>query len=175
MAQDVDFENGIIEVCKSTSIIKEGKRKNKQVLKGTKNFSSTRKVSVPPGVLNILQEWKEAQEVNRLKFGEHWKYNNFIFTQWNGSQMDLSTPQHAFQKIIARHNEENEEKLPEITLHGLRHSLATLQIGSGIDIKTVSQRLGHADTSTTLNIYSHMLEKNEKEAALLMERLLTEE
>ena len=54
---------------------------------------------------------------------------------------------------------------PKVTLHSLRHSNATLMIAEGVDICTVSQRLGHADTSTTLNIYAHALKSRDIEAA----------
>ncbi len=79
--------------------------------------------------------------------------------------MDISTPNKVFQKIIKIYNNTHEDKLPMITLHGLRHTSATLLIAQNIDIKTVSHRLGHSEISTTLDIYAHALEKQDINAA----------
>lgn len=80
--------------------------------------------------------------------------------------MDISTPNHTFKKIIQRYNAtaEDNERLPEITLHGLRHTSATLLIAQKNDVRTVSSRLGHSECSTTMNIYAHAL-RNKDEAA----------
>ena len=64
------------------------------------------------------------------------------------------------------------ELLPDIPLHGLRHTSATLLISQNVDIRTVSGRLGHAQTSTTMNIYSHQLQSMDEKAAGTLETLL---
>ena len=56
--------------------------------------------------------------------------------------------------------------------HALRHTQATLLIGDGADVKTVQARLGHASPSTTLAIYSHAIEANDRKAADAFSRLL---
>ena len=79
--------------------------------------------------------------------------------------MDISTPNKVFKKVIRIYNETHEDKLPEITLHGLRHTSATLLIAQNVDVKTVSSRLGHSETSTTMDIYAHALQKQDELAA----------
>ena len=79
--------------------------------------------------------------------------------------MDISTPNKVFKKVIRIYNGTHADKLPEITLHGLRHTSATLLIAQNVDIKTVSSRLGHSETSTTLDIYAHALKKQDGLAA----------
>lgn len=64
------------------------------------------------------------------------------------------------------------DRLPAIPFHGLRHTKATLQIAAGTDIRTVSAILGHRETSTTMDIYSHSLQTAEQEAANKIEQLL---
>ncbi len=59
-----------------------------------------------------------------------------------------------------------------ISFHGLRHTMATLLISTNADIKTISKRLGHAQTSTTMNIYAHALEEFGPKAARALEDLL---
>jgi integrase len=56
-------------------------------------------------------------------------------------------------------------ELPLIGVHGLRHSAATWMIGAGVSPKLVQQRLGHADVSVTLNLYSHVMPGHDAEAA----------
>ncbi len=67
--------------------------------------------------------------------------------------------------MIAHYNDTHTEQLPDIPLHGLRHTSATLLISQNVDVRTVSNRLGHAQTSTTMNIYSHSLQKKDVAAS----------
>jgi integrase len=61
-----------------------------------------------------------------------------------------------------------------VRFHDLRHGAASLMLANGIDVKTVSSRLGHANASTTLNVYAHVLKGSQGRAAELMENLLSE-
>ena len=62
-----------------------------------------------------------------------------------------------------------------IPLHGLRHTSATLLIANNQDIRSVSARLGHAETSTTMNIYAHALESADKKASDILENVLVKQ
>ncbi len=88
--------------------------------------------------------------------------------------MNYSTPYQALQDTIARYNKDKpaEQQLPQIPFHGLRHTSATLLIASQQDAKTISKRLGHAQTSTTMNIYAHALQESDRKAADALEALL---
>lgn len=85
-----------------------------------------------------------------------------------------------FPEFIKKYNKTIENKeisieekkgmyLPVINFHGLRHTSATFLIGKGMDIQTISSRLGHSTSTTTQNIYSHFLKSKDEEAANLME------
>lgn len=63
------------------------------------------------------------------------------------------------------------DKLPEITLHGLRHTSASILINQHTDIATVSKRLGHSRTSVTLDIYTHAIAEADKEAAAALDTI----
>ena len=159
---DIDFKSCTVSISKSTAKTKDG-----MITKSPKTASSIRIVSLPTETMSLLRRWKAEQQAYRLSAGTYWKGIGHIFIQDNGSQMDISTPNHVFKKIIKRYNESAEEadRLPEITLHGLRHTSATLLIAQNIDIRTVSGRLGHAECSTTMNIYAHALKKQDERAA----------
>lgn len=62
--------------------------------------------------------------------------------------------------------------LPRVRFHDLRHTAATLQLGESRDLAAVSATLGHAQTSTTANIYAHALPSGRKRVAAAMDRLL---
>ena len=77
--------------------------------------------------------------------------------------MGLDTPYQAFHRIIRNYNATRQPDAPElplIPLHGLRHTAATLLIAYGTDVRTVAGRLGHSNTSTTLNIYAEYLQSS---------------
>ena len=87
----------------------------------------------------------------------------------------LDTPSQRFTKLIEDYNktvEKEEDKLPLISLHGLRHTMATLLIAERTEISTVSGRLGHADISTTLDVYTHFLKERDTAAAATLEKAL---
>ena len=78
--------------------------------------------------------------------------------------------------MIAHYNADRpvEEQLPAIPFHGLRHTSATLMIAGQQDLRTVASRLGHAQASTTMNIYTHALKENDRKAVNALENMLRE-
>lgn len=166
---DIDFENNVIFVSKSTAIVN-----GDQIVKQPKTKTSTRKVSIPQTMTERLKRLKREQTRHKLMVGEYWQDGNWVFTQDNGKQMSYYTPLKALQEAIRHYNEchPEEEQLPVIPFHGLRHTSATLLIAANLDVKSVSSRLGHAQTSTTVNIYAHSLLKADEVAANAIERMI---
>lgn len=168
---DLDFTKGSVSVTKSTSTVN-----GKPLTKTPKTTTSVRVLSVPASVMQVAKDYRKEQLQYRMAIGSQWQGNNYIFIQWNGQQMHPDTPYKTFKKIIRKHNTHapDSEKLPEIPLHGLRHTSATLLISQNIDVRTVSARLGHAQTSTTMDIYSHALQKMDEKAADALDTLLSQ-
>ncbi|MCI8993993.1 MAG: site-specific integrase [Eubacterium sp.] len=166
---DVGFQNHTITINKASARTKDG-----IITKAPKTFSSNRTVTLPDKTINLIRKYKTEQQQYRLSLGTYWKGSNYLFIQDDGKQMDISTPNRVFKKVIRIYNETHEDKLPEITLHGLRHTSATLLIAQNVDIKTVSNRLGHSETSTTMDIYAHALQKQDALAAESLGELFTE-
>lgn len=166
---DIDFANNAVSVTKA--LVKT--KKDGVTIKQPKTHSSIRIVTLPDDTMKRMMYYKMQQDTLRREMGPEGQDSNYLFVQSNGMPMDVATPNKVFQKIIRRYNETaaEGEKLPEITLHGLRHTSATLLISQNIDIKTVSGRLGHADTSTTMNIYAHALQKADEKAAVSIGKL----
>lgn len=168
---DIDFNNNSISITKSTTIAN-----GKPITKAPKTQSSVRILSVPASVMAVTKEYRKEQLEYRIAIGSQWIGENHVFIQWNGKQMHPDTPYNTFKRIIRRYNEQTMDeakKLPDIPLHGLRHTSATLLISQNVDVRTVSGRLGHAQTSTTMDIYSHALKKMDEKAADALDNLLT--
>lgn len=168
---DVNFRENYIEVRKAVTMVN-----GKPVCKAPKTKTSARTVSIPQSLSERLEKYQKSQEAYIAEVGDYWQGDNWIFTQDNGSMMSYSTPYHALQDTINRYNKAHlaDEQLPLIPFHGLRHTSATLLIASQQDLKTVSKRLGHAQTSTTMNIYAHALQESDRKAADALENMLKE-
>lgn len=168
---DIDFNEDYIQVSKSVTIVD-----GKPVCKTPKTKTSTRTVSIPHFLSKRLEGLHKSQKGLIAKVGDYWQGDNWVFTQDNGRMMNYSTPYQALQDTINRYNKgrPTEEQLPLIPFHGLRHTSATLLIASQQDVKTVSNRLGHAQTSTTMNIYAHALQESDRKAADALETMLGE-
>lgn len=180
---DIDFENNKISITKSAGHASEG-----QIIKSTKTKASSAIVSVPQQEMDLLSKWKTEQKNIMLSVGTEWKgyrgkefdYNS-VFIQMvrnTGKTMNASTPYRKMEEFIKYYNQtvdKEEDKLPLIPLHGLRHTCATLNIALGEDIKTVQKTLRHANVQTTLNIYAHSLEEKVEEAANKLETVLSKQ
>ena len=176
---DIDEKRRVISIEKAAAMTK-----NQKYIKGPKTEAGIRELTMPEEIFVLLREWKKEQAALCVKLGTAWKGHrngksddgkkdsfdeNTIFIQLdNGLPIHLSTPNHKFHEIVDLYNatrEKEEDKLPRIRLHDLRHTGATLLLGEKTDIETVSHRLGHAKASVTLDIYGHALPENDKQAA----------
>lgn len=169
---DIDFEENQIHVTKAASMVQ-----GKQIVKSPKTKTSDRIVSIPDFLSKRMRELKTEQLRYRLSVGDYWQGENWVFIQDNGRMMHYGTPAHAFHDTLLRYNADKpeEEQLPVITFHGLRHTSATLLIAAHQDIKTVQSRLGHAEASTTMNIYAHALKESDRKASDALENILAKE
>ena len=114
-----------------------------------KTQKSIRMIDLPPVITSLLQQHRLQQAEYRLQFGKEWPEPDAVFTGALGHRLNISSPTQKFQKIVKAYD------LKPITLYGLRHTAATIMIAQGLNVRDVSARLGHAQTSTTLNIYAH--------------------
>lgn len=159
------------------------------ITKLPKNNTSIRTVSIPDSLVELLSDYKDYLFNEKEKCGdlwdEEWDTYPWLFTQWNGKGMHYHTITHWLKNILTLYNEDimNDDTIPEklkvdyllpvISIHKLRHTSATLLIGQNTDIKTVSARLGHSQTSTTMNIYVHGLKSIDRKASDALEGLLS--
>ncbi|MDI6709475.1 MAG: site-specific integrase [Bacillota bacterium] len=99
-----------------------------------------------------MRQYRKEQAAERLKLGDMWQASDRVFTSWAGRPMHPDVASAWFAKFLKRYG------LHPLPFHGLRHTCATLLINQGIPLKNVSGRLGHSNTTTTVDIYGHYLQ-----------------
>ncbi len=153
--KDIDFINGVITVRRASIYIpKEG-----VISDTTKNDTSQRSIKAPTAAIQMLKNFRAWQSEQRLRVGDRWQNSDRLFTTAEGKPIHPDTITGWFHDFIKRNN------LPNITIHSLRHTNATLMINSGVPITTIAARLGHANPTTTTKIYTHAIKSADAAAA----------
>jgi integrase len=154
----IDLENGFIEVKQSIPMFKDGQ----PIIKEPKTKNSIRKVSVPQFVIDELRAFQLQCKKDRLKLEEKWEGGErfFVFCNWNGKPFYTKTPGDMWRRFIRKY-----PQMKYIRFHDLRHTSATLLINQGVHAKIISNRLGHSNIGTTMNVYGHAIESADKAAA----------
>lgn len=132
-----------------------------------KNSSSERVVALPDCCRILLTELRLYQNSLQLKLGDRWKSSSVLMLKEDGTHASPDELTSWFRKFC-RKNGFSED----VHIHTLRHTSATLQIESHQSIRAVSARLGHSQTSTTMNIYSHAIQSADAKAAEILGELL---
>jgi integrase len=128
------------------------KLRGRTVEKDLKTEGSDRLVSLDAGTVAALRRWQETQELERGYVGEEaYGAAGYVFTREDGSTWRPDDITWRF-KVLGK-----ELGLPTITLHDGRHTAATLGLLAGLDVKIVSDQLGHASTRTTQDTYQFVL------------------
>lgn len=151
---DINFDTHTLRIDNSLKVVRgvvdEGK---------TKTPSSNRVIILNNGTIEILKEYKKWQDEYKKQMGKQWKGSNRVFISKFGGHMNPDTCSKIINKIVKKYG------LDDLTFHELRHTSATYLINKGMNPKAVSERLGHSDTSVTMEIYSHTFEHTKKECA----------
>ncbi len=162
---DIDFKNHKISVKRSAYYLSGQPTSEKD----PKTDLSTRTIAVPSICFDLLKQWRCEQSKMKLSLGKSWKGSENIFTTNYGGIMNPATGPKWFSSFLEKNN------FPHIRFHDLRHTFATLLISNNVDVKTVSHKLGHASTNTTLKFYVHDLESTDKASAELLENILVKD
>lgn len=122
------------------------------VQKETKNRSSTRTLHLTDELYPLLRREYRRQAEARLRLGEAWPDSGLVLVDQAGYPYSPNNVSLAFHRFIKKH------RLPEITLHGLRHTFATVASAQGAPLFEIGKALGHSTPATTGRIYTHLLD-----------------
>ena len=145
---DIDMEAGTLSIGRTVSRIKdfeEGKSKTALLVGAPKSRKSLRKIPLPEFLLKLFKECGFS----------HANPDHYIF-----SQGDSPIDPRCFQKLYK--NLLREPPVQDRKFHAIRHTFATRALEMGVDVKTISELLGHSSVSITLNVYSHSLMEQKK-------------
>jgi integrase len=159
--EDVDLRRGTLAIAQTRVSVGYAVETS-----APKTARGRRSVSIDPITIRALKAWKTRQDDERRTFGELWHDSGAVFTVEDGSAIHPETVSAWFKRLTAAAG------LPEIRLHDARHTAATLALAAGIHPKVVSERLGHASISITMDTYSHVVEGMQEEAAKKMASLV---
>ena len=154
---DIDFINSTLTINKTISVGLQ----NKQIIQDPKSFKSYRTVTLDDITVQMLKKWRIEQASMLLKFGHNsMNKNQLLFSTASKNKMyTLSKPRTMLKRVCDKYD------FKMINIHGFRHTHASLLFESGITMEVVKERLGHSDIQTTVNIYTHVTQKNKDKTA----------
>ena len=158
--KDIDFENNIITIKRTSNYTAE----RGIYTDTTKTKRSQRVLKISPYIMEILKEYKLEQDEEALRLGDKWVETDRLFVKWNGEPMNNQTPYGWLKEFCEKNG------LPFYGIHSFRHFAASSLISAGLDVTTVSGALGHCNSGTTLNVYSHMFQNAQARVSEAMDK-----
>lgn len=157
--EDIDFENRTVSVTK-----KRIRLRGTDVVSHPKSARSRRKLTMARWAVDILRAVRVRQLQDRMAAGPLWFDTDHIVIGKKGYPLAPNTISHAFQEVREKTG------LREITFHGLRHGFATMSVMAGVDLPTLSARMGHSSTKITQHYYE-IVSESDRLAAEKLDRL----
>jgi len=156
---DIDLDKGTVSINKACQWVK-GQR-----LIGPTKTGANRSIPIDAKTIKILKSHR-AQQAGAKIGSMRWQENNLVFCHSDGSPLRPDYPYGVFRRYTKRAG------IRVIRLHDIRHTHATWLLEAGEQLHVVSERLGHADTSTTARIYAHVTVRQRQEAADTFGRIM---
>jgi integrase len=156
--KDVDLDRGVVRIERSLE-----QTKGKLAFKSPKTRHGRRNVSISPWLVAELRAHRTRQQERRLSLGMGRAPDDaLVFARWDGSVRAPHTVTQKFAQAMAA------LKI-DCTLHAVRHTHVSQLIAAGLDVLTISRRIGHASAAITLNVYGHLFRNTDARAAEIME------
>ncbi len=157
----IDLELCMLSVTRTLHKLSGGK----YVIQPPKTRRSRRQIDMPPSLALLLRDYRSEVKTQRLLLGKPLTANDLVFAHTDGTPLDPSSVTHVFVKVVR-------EAGLKLRLHDLRHSYASIMLAAGVNVKVISESLGHANIGITLDIYCHLLPGLGKSAAESFDNLL---
>lgn len=150
---DIDFKENVVSVKRTLT---KGLG-NKVIVQTPKTSSSYRKVAIDRNTASVLKEWKQEQRKQQIVININ--QDQVIFNRGKESIPLSDGCIVNWNNIISK-----QAKLKRITIHGFRHTNASLLFEAGVSMKDVQTRLGHKSVKTTMDIYTHVSKQHQNKA-----------
>ncbi|MEH7028690.1 tyrosine-type recombinase/integrase [Bacillus wiedmannii] len=150
--KDIDFKKRIIYIRQTIT-------QNAQIKVGAKNNSSVRSIHIPELLIKELEGHRNKIREEKKYLKREYKDVDLVACTRKGNPVIARNCRREFYNLIEKLG------LPKIRFHDLRHTHATMLIQQNVNVKLISERLGHTDIQTTLNTYSHVLPNMQREVA----------
>jgi integrase len=158
--KDLDLDRGTVRIERSLEQTKAGLR-----FKAPKTKNGRRNVSISPWLVAELRAHRTRQQQRRLSLGlGRAPDDSLVFARWDGATRAPHWLTQKFALAMAALQ-------IDCTLHGLRHTHVSKLIASGLDVLTISRRIGHASPTITLSVYGHMFSNTDARAAEIMQSM----
>jgi integrase len=154
--EDLDLDRGILSVRQQLSW-----SGGKPAFTPPKTKKSRRTFRIDADTVAALKRQRHEQRQEQLRAGAAWEGRawRLVFAEEDGTPLRPYTPLFALKRLARK------ARVPELTLHELRHTAATIMLLLGVPPKVVSVRLGHATVAMTLDLYGHVLPEQDQAAA----------
>ena len=152
--KDVDLDAGRASISRTLVMVD-----NAPTWSDPKTARGKRSVPLPGELIRALRAHRAHQLEERLAFGSSYRDGDLVFCREDGEIIHPDTFERTFKRLVKRAG------VPTIRLHDVRHTFATVALRAAIHPKVVSEILGHASISITLDTYSHAIPSMQEEAA----------
>jgi integrase len=152
--RDVDLDRGRLSVVQTIT-----QTRSKVVVGEPKTANGRRSIALDDATLGVLRDHRKTILEERMLVGPDFADEGLVFHHPDGACLRPDAVSAQFLRRVEKHG------LPRLTLHGLRHTWATLALEQGIHPRVVQERLGHSTIAITLGIYSHVSPTLHDEAA----------
>ena len=146
---DLNMQTGELHIRRQVTVVKGA-----SYICAPKTKSSIRTIILPPDIVRILAEYKK-------RINSRWMFPS---PTDNGRPRNPSSVRKRLQLILERAG------CKKVRFHDLRHTFATMALEHGMDVKTLSATIGHVSSATTLDIYSHITDTMQRQAAVHIDR-----
>lgn len=158
---DLDLDRASIGVRQA--LVQVGKE---LTFSSPKTARGCRSVALDPTTVSALRDHRKRQVAEMLALGGGYQDNGLVFCEVDGKPLRPDSFSKRFDRAV------RDASVPKIRLHDLRHTHATLALQAGVHPKVVSERLGHATVSFTLDVYSHAVKGMQSDAAAVVANLV---
>jgi integrase len=158
---DIDLDRGHLYIQRTLARTKGG-----PTFQPVKTYRSARRIIIPRDCLTSLHRYKKRQEIDRREAGDRWQETGLVFANAVGGPLDPAAVYHNHVAVC------DIADVRYIRFHDLRHTCASLLLEQGVELVTIKELLGHAQISTTADIYSHVRVRLQRNAIEAMNQAL---